>query len=71
MPEDYDRSDYLTPGQVAALWGVSAEAVRKAIRQDRLPALTTPTGRYLVSKADARLHAAGGSADPDEIDHQN
>lgn len=61
MPEDYDRSDYLTPGQVARLWGSSPEAVRRAIREKRLPALVTPTGRYLVHKRDAKLRATGGA----------
>jgi excisionase family DNA binding protein len=60
MPDDYDRSQYLTPSQVARLWGVSGDAIRKAIRNGRLPALRTPTGRLLIHKRDTRLKATGG-----------
>jgi excisionase family DNA binding protein len=68
MPDDYDRADYLTPGQVARIWGVTAEAVRLAIREGRLAALRTPTGRYLVHKRDVRLRRAGGSPNADGAD---
>lgn len=58
MPENYDRADYLKPSEVAALWGVTPQAVRHQIRIGRLPALRTPTGNYLIHKNDAQLRPA-------------
>jgi hypothetical protein len=62
MPDDYERDDYLTPRQVAELWGVTPQAVRIAIKQGRLKAIIVgPPGsrvpRYLIHKRDTR----GGS----------
>jgi hypothetical protein len=63
MPDDYDRADYLTPAQVAVIWGVTPDAVRHACRSGRIRgALRTPTGRWLVPKRSARLLSAADLA---------
>jgi excisionase family DNA binding protein len=58
VPDDYDRKNYMTPGEVAYLWGVSPETVRRRIRRGQLPALKIPGGgppRYLIKRTDAAL----------------
>ena len=39
-------SDFLTRGQVAALFGVSAHTVTRWAREGKLPHLVTPGGQY-------------------------
>jgi predicted transcriptional regulator of viral defense system len=65
MPSDYDRADYLTPTEVARMWGVTPSAVRKACQRPlgargHIPGvLRTPTGRYLIPRKSAALRPAG------------
>lgn len=73
MPEDYSRTDYLTPAEVGQLWGITANAVRLAIHEQRIrpdDVLRTPTGRYLIHKRAARLQRPGGNQAPAEIDSE-
>jgi excisionase family DNA binding protein len=59
MPEDYNPDDYLTAPEVARLWKISRQAVVEAIKRGSIPALQTPTGRYLIHKRDAALRPTG------------
>lgn len=55
---DIERSEYMTPSQIARAWGVHPDLVRRMIRNRALSALATPTGRYLVHRHDvARVRA--------------
>lgn len=56
MPE-FDHRHYLAPPEIARRWGVSGEAVRRMIRAGTLPALRTPSGRYLVHRDHAALRS--------------
>jgi excisionase family DNA binding protein len=51
-PDEAGRSDYLTTGEAAHRLGVSINAVKTWIREERLPALRTPGGHFRISEAD-------------------
>ena len=45
-----EPGEYLSTGQVAARWGVTAETVRAWIKSGRVDAIRTPSGRFLVHR---------------------
>lgn len=46
------RKHYLTTGEVAQVFEVSATAVKKWIEQGKLRALRTPGGHYRITRQD-------------------
>ncbi len=49
---EFDRSQYLTTGEVARLLGVSSESVRRWCTQAKVPALVTAGGMHLIHRDD-------------------
>ena len=56
-PLEYDK--LLTPGEVAAVFGVDQQTVRRWVRTGKLPAIRTPGGtrRYRASDVAALIAA--------------
>lgn len=66
--DDSDHPKYLTTRQAAARIGVTINAIKAWIREQRLPALRTPGGHHRIAEVDlaafqARL-AEGSTAEP-------
>jgi excisionase family DNA binding protein len=51
-PDQPGRVQYLTTGEAAHRLGVSINAVKTWIREERLPALRTPGGHFRISEKD-------------------
>lgn len=47
------RDDYLTPNEAGDRMGVSGQTVRRWAAGGLIPAIRTPSGRYLIHKRDA------------------
>jgi excisionase family DNA binding protein len=63
-PEQKGGAPYLTTGEAAHRLGVSINAVKTWIREERLPALRTPGGHFRISETDLaafRTFLAGSS----------
>lgn len=54
-----EPDEYLSTGEVAKVWGVTAETVRSWIKTGRLDAIVTPSGRFLVHR-DAAVRPTPG-----------
>ncbi len=49
-----DEVRYLTTGQAGRRWGVTSETVREWVRTGRVPAVRTPSGRFLIAERDVQ-----------------
>lgn len=56
-----DPAEFVSVTWAAARLGMSAAGLRKAIRAGRFPAFQTPTGAYLIRRADVVLRPAAVS----------
>jgi excisionase family DNA binding protein len=46
----YDRADWFSPERAGPLLGMSGQTVRRWIREGRITAVRTPSGRFLIHR---------------------
>ena len=62
LDSTFDPADHVRPSEIARAWGLSGESVRRMIRSGKLPAVVTPSGRYLVHRDHVVLRPAASPA---------